>query len=219
MGSRDRSVSPGVRPSQPVRMSDDIRPPVLWRRPNAKTYTYNQEFGGSYYQPMINYIDTKNRQGVFFEPPTERIHLPDSAETYMTRGEPRPEEVTGASAKTRMKTLNGVTSRTHLPHGLFVNQQTHYDSVRLLKGDAPGRKQVSYYAGELNCIRNSKMFASRCQADHLTEVLAGNYGWSLQSTGMGGPTADQKFYDPERVKNYTGPIRFKDPERTVPVLA
>ena len=34
---------------------------------------------------MINYIDTKNRQGVFFEPPTERIHLPDSAETYMTR--------------------------------------------------------------------------------------------------------------------------------------
>ena len=44
-----------------------------------------QEFGGSYYQPMINYIDTKNRQGVFFEPPTERIHLPDSAETYMTR--------------------------------------------------------------------------------------------------------------------------------------
>ena len=29
-----------------------------------------------------------------------------------------------------MKTLNGVTSRTHLPHGLFDNQQTHYDSVR-----------------------------------------------------------------------------------------
>ena len=78
----------------------------------------------------------------------------------------------------------------------------------------------------------------RCQTDHLADVLAGNYGWSVQSTGMGGPTADQKFYDPERVrnivnsmtkwtlrllclqvKNYTGSIRFKDPERTVPVLA
>ena len=23
-------------------MSDDIRAPVLWRRPNARTYTYNQ---------------------------------------------------------------------------------------------------------------------------------------------------------------------------------
>merc|ERR1711934_272966 len=73
-------------------------------------------------------------------------------------------------AKTRMKTLNGVTSRTHLPHGLFDNQQTHYDSVRLLKGGAPGREQVSYYAGELNCIRNSKMFASKCQSGHLTEI-------------------------------------------------
>ena len=77
----------------------------------------------------------------------------------------------------------------------------------------------------------------RCQTEHLADVLAGNYGWSVQSTGMGGPTADQKFYDPERVrnignivtmsimrlrlqvKNYTGSIRFKDPERTIPVLA
>ena len=63
-------------------MSDDIRAPVLWRRPNARTYTYNQvdketelqriehvpfqTFGGSYYQPMINYIDTKNRQGAAY---------------------------------------------------------------------------------------------------------------------------------------------------------
>jgi len=36
---------------------------------------------------------------------------------------------------------------------------------------------------------------------------------------MGGITADQKFFDPEKVKGYTGSIRFKDPERSVPVLA
>merc|ERR1711963_86210 len=111
-------VSPGVRPSQPVRMSDDIRPPVLWRRPNAKTYQYNQEFGGSYYQPMIQYIETKNRQGVFFDRPSEKIHLPGSAETYMTRGEPRPEVVSGVgnvddflvkSRSERMKEVNGAS--------------------------------------------------------------------------------------------------------------
>ena len=147
------------------RMSDDIRAPVLWRRPNAKTYSYNQvggqarggkwmksfrclwsnycflkEFGGSYYQPMINYIDTKNRQGVFFEPPTERIHLPDSAETYMARsvdqpirslysnywpirGEPRPEVVTGVgnvesflvkSRSQRMKEVNGASGKWYV---------------------------------------------------------------------------------------------------------
>ena len=31
-------------------MSDDIRPPVLWRRPNARTYSYNQQVGGDYYK-------------------------------------------------------------------------------------------------------------------------------------------------------------------------
>ena len=69
------------------------------------------------------------------------------------------------------------------------------------------------------CVyRNSKLFASRAQADHLAEVLAGQFSWSVHHTGMGGPTADQKFYDPDKVKEYTGSIRFKDPERTVPVV-
>ena len=38
---------------------------------------------------MIDYVNTKERQGVFFERPTERIHLPDPAETYMNRPEAR----------------------------------------------------------------------------------------------------------------------------------
>jgi len=221
-------------------MGDDIRAPVLWRRPNAKTYTYNQQFGGSYYKPMVDYINKKERQGIFWEKPLEKVHLPDPAETYMAREVPRLEavsgvgdlddflirsrcgrmrEVNGASAKTRMKMLNAVTSMGHLPHGRSDNQQTHYDSVRLLKGAAPGRKQVSFYSSELNCLRNSKLFSSRCQTDHMADVLAGNFDWSVHHTGMGGITPDQKFYDPERVKDYTGSIRFKDPERAVPVLA
>ena len=72
---------------------------------------------------MINYIDTKNRQGVFFEPPTERIHLPDSAETYMTRGEPRPEVVSGvgnvesflvSSRSQRMKEVNSASGELNV---------------------------------------------------------------------------------------------------------
>ena len=35
-------------------MADDIRAPVLWRRPNARTYAYNQEFGGSYYKVTLS---------------------------------------------------------------------------------------------------------------------------------------------------------------------
>ena len=95
-------------------MGDDIRPPVLWRRPNAKTYQYNQEFGGSYYQPMIQYIETKNRQGVFFERPSEKIHLPDSAETYMTRGEPRLIETEGLNTKKKWNSVTDLKSYLEL---------------------------------------------------------------------------------------------------------
>lgn len=144
-----------------------------------------------------------------------------------------------------MKTLNGVTSRTHLPHGLFDNQQTHYDSVRC-EDTSSGTKCHSHHladcwrvtppagsrwattpgswaaSGTARCslqgeclligwwcgpligfLCNCPLLVAvpRCQTDHLADVLAGNYGWSVQSTGMGGPTADQKFYDPERVRN------------------
>ena len=75
----------------------------------------------------------------------------------------------------------------------------NWECSRLLKGAAPGRKQVNFYTGELNCIRNSKSFARRCETDHTADVLAGHFDWSVHHTGMGGVTVDQKFYDPERV--------------------
>jgi len=115
--------------------------------------------------------------------------------------------------------LTSVTSRKHLPHSLLDNQQTHYDSVRLLKGCAPGHKMVNYYSTELGMVKNSKTFSARCQSDHLLDVLQGHFDSHLNSSGMGGITSDQMFYDPEKVKNYTAAIRFKDPQRSVPVLA
>jgi len=117
-----------------------------------------------------------------------------------------------------MKMLNSVTARKHLPHSTLDNQQTHYDSVRLLKGSAPGRKQVNFYSTELALVKNSKLFSSRCQSDHLLDVLDGHFDFHQNHSGMGGISADQKFYDPEKVKDYTGAIRFKDPQRTVPAV-
>ena len=95
----------------------------------------------------------------------------------------------------------------------------HYFVCRLLKGAAPGRKQVNYYATEIGVLKNSKLFSERCQSDHLMNVLDGHFDFRQNHSGMGGITADQKFYDPEKVKDYTGAIRFKDPMRTVPVLS
>ena len=36
-----------------------------------------------YCQPMLDYVKTKNRQGIFFTKPEEKIHLPDGAELVM----------------------------------------------------------------------------------------------------------------------------------------
>ena len=58
---------------------------------------------------------------------------------------------------------------------------------------------MNFYTGELNCIRNSKSFARRCETDHTADVLAGHFDWSVHHTGMGGVSVDQKFYDPKRV--------------------
>ena len=136
--------------------------------------------------------------------------------------------------------LNTVTCRKHLPHSLLDNQQTHYDSVRyiissnhlfilhlltnnlyyrLLKGSAPGQKQATYNSTELGVVKNGKLFSAKCQSDHLLDVLQGQFDFHQNNSGMGGITSDQMFYDPEKIKDYTGVIKFKDPQRTVPVLA
>ena len=67
-------------------------------------------------------------------------------------------------------------------------------------GSLPGAKSYQNFNSYSNTvIRNSKLFAERCQTDHLYDVMGGKFDWSITHTGMGGPTADQKFYDPERV--------------------
>jgi len=43
-----------------------------------KVYDYNQEFGGNYYQPMIQYLNKKDIYGPFHG--RESVYLPHSAE-------------------------------------------------------------------------------------------------------------------------------------------
>merc|ERR1712044_33583 len=58
----------------------DVRTPIVWNKPKSKIYTYNQEITGCYYKPMLDYVDSKDRQGIFFEKPVEKIYLPEPAE-------------------------------------------------------------------------------------------------------------------------------------------
>ena len=38
---------------------------------------------------MVDYINKKEQQGIFWEKPEDKVHLPDPAETYMAKGVPR----------------------------------------------------------------------------------------------------------------------------------
>ena len=40
-------------------------------------------------QPMLDYVKSKERQGVFFCPPCEKVHLPDPAELVMRKPDTR----------------------------------------------------------------------------------------------------------------------------------
>ena len=69
-------------------------------------------------QPMVDYINKKDRQGIFWEKPLEKVHLPDPAETYMAREVPRLEAVSGVgdlddflmrSRCGRMREVNGAS--------------------------------------------------------------------------------------------------------------
>merc|ERR1712242_103894 len=91
-----------------------------WRRPRMKVYDYNQEFGGNYYQPMIQYINKKDIYGPFMK--RQDVYLPHSAEVtsdkytnmrYQDKSSAKhnlDEFLKGAYAK-QMKELNGTTAR------------------------------------------------------------------------------------------------------------
>jgi len=91
-----------------------------WRRPRMKVYDYNQEFGGNYYQPMIQYINKKEVYGPFMK--RQDVYLPHSAEVtsdkytnmrYQDKSSAKhnlDEFLKGAYAK-QMKELNGTTAK------------------------------------------------------------------------------------------------------------
>jgi len=213
----------------------DIRMPTNWRKPRSRIYDYNRDFGGTYYQPMLNYLDSKERQGVFFEKPVERIHFPDSAElrkkdrdevtnfpdidTFLVKAyAQQAKEMNSATVKVRTNLIKGWTSMKSCPHIKEDNAQTHYDNMRLAKGEAPGRSQCNYYINQLSSMKVGRDYRRRCKENHMKNVYAGDFTWDSFDFGDGGAPADGKFFDPKRIESIVGSIKFVNPERSIPVI-
>merc|ERR1712179_101020 len=90
-----------------------------WRRPRMKVYDYNQEFGGNYYQPMIQYINHKNIYGPFSR--KADVYLPHGAEVTSAKytnmryndkssAKHNLDQFLVDAHKTQIKELNGTTA-------------------------------------------------------------------------------------------------------------
>jgi len=109
-----------------------------------KVYDYNQEFGGNYYQPMIQYINKKDIYGPFMA--RQEVYLPHSAEVtsdkytnmrYQDKSSAKhnlDDFLKNAYSK-QMKELNGTTAAIHY-NQLHRDQPNHtpYTDHQLLGG-------------------------------------------------------------------------------------
>merc|ERR1711875_101037 len=164
-----------------------------WRRPRMKVYDYNQEFGGNYYQPMIQYINKKDIYGPFHK--RTDVYLPNPAEVtsdkytnmrYQDKSSAKLnlDEFLRSAHASQMKDLNGSTAMARVnmmktivtdrrqPHSPMDNVNTPYNPIRLLKGAPPGQEAVNRYISELSIEKSNNSKLASKQRKHLVMLEA-----------------------------------------------
>jgi len=128
-----------------------------------KVYDYNQEFGGNYYQPMIQYINKKDIYGPFMK--RQDVYLPHSAEVtsdkftnmrYQDKSSAKhnlDDFLKSAYAK-QMKELNGTTASVHY-NQLHTESSPHtpYTDRELLGASVATNKLRRHYLTELELMK------------------------------------------------------------------
>jgi len=129
-----------------------------WRKPRMKIYDYNQEFGGNYYQPMIEYINTKTLQGPFHE--RKEIYMPERAEVTSDKyTNMRYNDKTSTNLdlerflvdaySKQIKELNSSTASTHYLIQHNSKDNSHYADKYLLGSHVMPKMASKKYTAEL----------------------------------------------------------------------
>merc|ERR1711973_20225 len=201
-----------------------------WRRPRMKVYDYNQEFGGNYYQPMIQYINHKDMYGPFHKKCD--VYLPHSAEVrsnkytnmrYQDKSSAKHnldeflvnayskqiKELNGTTAMARVNLMKNIVTDRRQPHSPLDNVNTPYNPVRLLKGAPPGQDAVNHYISELSIEKGHNKKRADKQRKHLVmlEACDDAYDYHHRLFGEGAVDRDMKFFAPQLVKDYVNQIR------------
>lgn len=201
-----------------------------WRRPRMKVYDYNQEFGGNYYQPMIQYLNKKDIYGPFHT--RGGVYLPHSAEVtsdkytnmrYSDKSSAKHNldqflqnaytkqirELNGTTAMAGVNVMKSIVQNRRQPHTPLDNVNTPLNSVRLLKGAPPGIEAVNHYVSELSIQKNNNHKLENKARQHLFMIQAceDEYNYHHKLFGQGAVNRDMKFHDPQLVRDYINQIR------------
>jgi len=201
-----------------------------WRRPRMKVYDYNQEFGGNYYQPMIQYLNHKDTYGPFYK--KTEVYLPHTAEVssnkytnmrYQDKSSAKHnlddflvnayakqiKELNGTTAMARCNLMKTIVTNRRQPHSPLDNVNTPYNPVRLLKGAPPGQEAVSHYISELSIEKGHNSKLADKQRKHLVMIDAfdDEYDYHHKLFGEGAVDRDMKFWAPQLVQDYVNQIR------------
>jgi len=195
-----------------------------------KVYDYNQEFGGNYYQPMIQYLNKKDIYGPFHT--RGGVYLPHSAEVtsdkytnmrYSDKSSAKHNldqflqnaytkqirELNGTTAMAGVNVMKSIVQNRRQPHTPLDNVNTPLNSVRLLKGAPPGIEAVNHYVSELSIQKNNNHKLENKARKHLFMIQAceDEYNYHHKLFGQGAVNRDMKFHDPQFVRDHVNQIR------------
>merc|ERR1711973_700808 len=158
-----------------------------WRRPRMKVYDYNQEFGGNYYQPMIQYINHKDIYGPFSK--KADVYLPHSAEV--------------TSAKYTNMRYNDKSSAKHNLDQFLVD--AHKTQIKELNGTT-AMARVSLMKNIVT-TGNHKLDTKYRKHLAMVEACEDEYDYHHKLFGQGAVDRDFQFHNPQLVKDYVNQIR------------
>jgi len=127
-----------------------------------KVYDYNQEFGGNYYQPMIQYINKKDIYGPFHK--REDVYLPHSAEVtsdkytnmrYQDKSSAKHnlDDFLKSAYTKQIRELNGTTAAVHYNQLHGTKRPTMFSDRFLLGSHLSTDKIRRHYTSELGIMR------------------------------------------------------------------
>jgi len=141
--------------------------PQSWRKPRSRIYDHNRTLGHEYYQPMVDYIVTKENTGVYNT--RKSVHLPVEIELQQERSNESPESQMSNSSTDlgdflvrsyakQIRERNATTANVHyyLLHG--SRSSTDFSKDNMLGQHAPADFRRSYWLRELTVLNKDRIW-------------------------------------------------------------